>query len=371
MAIALLPLLSSCGGGGGACTASSFAFGSVGGEICKSNQSSVSTIISGVASGGAPIIGTVEIIDKNGVLKGSFINDDGTYKVDVSGMTGPFIVKAHGTIAGVSVTYYSAGTQEDIGGTINVTPFTDLILSNIAGRSINVYLSDVSKISLFASTLTPLKIRQTQDELFAIVRPILEQLQVTEKVDFIRTVFKADYSGLNSLMYLVKVEYDPLTSLFALRNLITQVILTSIDVTKPFISVSIPQAYLTDYSRTTIADLQAIASVLSQLENLFKSGLPTAEALAKSGLFDTSDNFNKSNGRDRTFQQFANDLSSDTDLLDAVFGSWSLISFRPGNEATVKIRIVYKNKSTDNRESESIFFKKMGTNWLIVGTSSN
>lgn len=84
MAFAVLSLLVSCGGGGG-CNASGFAFGSLGGEICKNNQASVSTVISGVAAGGAPIIGNVEITDKFGVQKGSPINDDGTYKIDVSG----------------------------------------------------------------------------------------------------------------------------------------------------------------------------------------------------------------------------------------------------------------------------------------------
>ena len=364
----IMPFLASCGGGG-SCNATGFAFGSVGGEICNNNQASVSTVISGVASSGAPIIGIVEITDKNGIIKGSFINDDGTYKVDVSGMTGPFIVKAHGTVAGVPVTYYSAGTQEDVGGTINVTPFTDLILSNIAGRSIDSYLSNTSNILLFASELTPLKIRQTQDALFLMLRPILEQIGVTETVDLIKTVFKVDYSGLNSLNYLVKVEYDPLTSIVVLRNLITQILLTSIDVTKPLSSATIPPASFTDISNSTIADLQAIASVMRQIENLFLGGLPTLEALASSGLFVSSEYFNNLDSNNKNFQEFANEITSDQDNIGLRFRDWSLISFIPGNEAKINFKIIYKNKTNEKMEPESLFFKKIGTSWRIVGAS--
>jgi hypothetical protein len=369
MAMAVISLLASCGGGGGGCSGSSFAFGSLGGEICKNNQTSVSTVISGVTSGGGPLIGSVEITDSFGQMRGTPINADGTYKVDVSGMIGPFIVRAYGTVAGVPVTFYSAGTQEDVGGTINVTPFTDLILSSIAGRAIKPYLSDVTNIPRFASTLNPSIIRQTQGALFAMVRPILEQLGVTETVDLMRTVFKIDNSGLNTFMNFVKVEYDPLTPYAKLRNVITQAILVYIDVEKPISSSPIPQASYADITSSATADLQAIASVLRQIESLFESSLPTLEVLANSGLFVPSENFYSLDEDNRSFQDFGTKIISDPDNIGWLFRGWSLVSFSPDNEAVIDFKIIYKNKINTKTKPESLFFKKTDTNWRIVGAS--
>ena len=369
MALTVISLLASCGGGGDGCSGSSFAFGGLGGEICKNNQASVPTVISGVTSGGGPIIGRVEITDNLGEIRGTPINADGTYKVDVSGMTGPFIVKAHGTVAGVPVTYYSAGTQEDVGGAINVTPFTDLILSNMAGRAIDSYLSDVNNIARFASTLTPSMIRQTQAALFDMVRPILEQLGVTETVDLMRTVFKTDQSGLNTFLNFVKVKYVPSTSIVELRNLITNAVMASIDVTNPISAVPITQDKFADISSSTSADLQAIASVLRQIENLFASGLPTLEVLANSELFVPSENFYNLDGINRSFQSFANKIITDEDNIGWLFRGWSLVSFTPGEAATINFKIIYKNKVNDAVEPETLLFRKIGTSWRIVGAS--
>lgn len=368
ISLAIISLLASCGGGSG-CAGSNFAFGSIGGEICKNNQSSGSIFISGVASGGAPITGSVEITDTLGNMRGTPISAEGTYKLDVSGMTGPFLVKAHGTVAGVPVAYYSAGTQEDVGGAINITPFTDLILSSIAGRSVNSYLSDGSNIPQFVSRLTPSIIRQKQDDLFAMLRPILVQLGMTETVDLMRTMFKTDHSELNTLINLVKVEYVPSTSTVALRNLISGAIMASIDVTQPITSALIPQVSYANISSSITADLQAIAAVLRQIENLFESGLPTMEVLANSQLFVPSENFNYSNEGNQTFDEFANKIISDPENIGWRFRGWSLVSFIPGNEAVINFKIVYKNKISREAESESLSFRKIGENWRIVGAS--
>jgi hypothetical protein len=364
IAFVIVPLLVSCGGGGG-CNATGFAFGSVAGDICKNNQSPVSTVISGMAAGGSPIIGNVEITDKFGVQKGSQIKDDGTYTVDVSGMTSPFIVKAIGTIAGVTVTYYSAGTQADFGSTINVTPFTDLLLSSIAGKFVSLYLADASNIPTFAATLTDAKIREAQDALFAKLRPVLIQLGVTETIDLIRTVFKADHSGLDALMDLVKVEYDTDTSVATLRNLITQDKMAAIDVTLPITSTPILPEYMGGISTSTTVDVQAIGEVLRRLENLFSSQLPTSKQVADSGVFDTSENFILGG---TFFQQFADEISSDLDLVGASFTSWSLAQI-DSSEATALVRIGYKARSEFAAYTERLVLRKIAGNWRISGNA--
>ena len=359
---AVLSLLASCGGGG-ECNASGFAFGRLAGEICKNNQSPVSNSISGVAAGGAPIIGNVEITDQFGVKRGAPINDDGTYKVDVSGMNGPFIVKAHGNIAGVSVTYFSAATQADVGGTINVTPFTDLLLSNIAGKLVNLYLSDESKIPGLATTLTREKIDKSQDALFAMLRPILIQLGVTETIDLIRTVFKADHSGVDALMDLVKVEYDPATNAALFRNMITKNKIAKIDVTQPIPVAPIPPSNYIDIDVSAANDVREIGAVLKRLENLFAGGLPTTEILTTSGVFDTSDDFSQGGA---SFQQFADEISSEPELVGLRF-KWSLYQLEPGSKATLIAKITLKTGHTYSPDSEVLVLRKVAGSWRYGG----
>jgi hypothetical protein len=360
---AVVLLIASCGAGG-SCNANSFAFGSVAGESCKDNKSPISTSISGVAAGGSPIIGNVEITDKFGVKKGSPINDDGTYKIDVNGMTGPFIVKAFGTIAGVNVSYWSAGTQADVGGNINVTPFTDLLLSAIAGRLVNSYLSDESNIAKLAAGLTDDKIRSAQDALFATLRPVLIKLGVTQSIDLIRTLFKADHSGLDALMDLVKVEYDPDKLVAVLRSRITQDKLVELDLTKPIPGKPIPPENSQGIDTSSASDVQAIGKVLVDVEALFARGLPTVDELTNSGLFDSTDTF--MNGGE-SYAQFAASLTSDPATVGFSLRNWSLSQLTPGEKATIYVRLGIKSQSEFVPEKLLLVLTKSSGKWRISG----
>src|SRR5665647_3536297 len=72
-----------------------------------------STILSRTVAGGAAVVGTVLVTDSKGASKGATIEANGHYSIDVSGMTGPFVLKAAGTVGNTTVTYYSAATTAD------------------------------------------------------------------------------------------------------------------------------------------------------------------------------------------------------------------------------------------------------------------
>ena len=75
IAVSSALLLSACGGGGGG-----------GGGT----TAAASSVITGTAAAGAPIIGKVTVKDSLGAQKTVDIEADGTYRVDVADMTGPF-----------------------------------------------------------------------------------------------------------------------------------------------------------------------------------------------------------------------------------------------------------------------------------------
>jgi hypothetical protein len=73
-----------------ACTiAAIFLAGCGGGGDDASAPAATSTILSGTVAGGAAVIGTVLVTDKNGVSKGGTIEANGHYSIDVNGIRGP------------------------------------------------------------------------------------------------------------------------------------------------------------------------------------------------------------------------------------------------------------------------------------------
>jgi hypothetical protein len=136
--------LTGCGGGGG------------GGA---NPVAATTATLSGTVAGGAAVIGTVVVTDSLGATKGGSIEANGHYSVDVTGMTGPFMLKAAGTVGNTSVTYYSAATSSDVNGTVNVTPFTNLIVSNIAAQLAENYFASDQHAN-FATLFTPAKMRK-------------------------------------------------------------------------------------------------------------------------------------------------------------------------------------------------------------------
>ena len=279
-------------------------------------------------------------------------------------MTGPFVVKAHGTIAGVTVTYWSAGTQADVGGNINVTPFTDLLLSSIAGRLVNSYLADETNVAQLAASLTDDKIRAAQDALFAKLRPVLIKLGVSQTIDLIRTLFKADHSGIDALMDLVKVEYDPDKLVAILRSKITQVKLDELDLTKPISGTPIPPENSQGIDSSSASDVKAIGQVLADFEALFARSLPTVADLASSGLIDTTDAFMNSG---ESFNQFATSLTSDPAAVGFNLRSWSLTQLTPGVKATIYVRLGIKSQQDFAQEKLLLVLTKTAGRWQISG----
>ena len=176
-----------CGGGGG---------GDSGGVPAGT------VTLSGTAAGGAPLIGTITVKDSTNFERAKTIDlaAAGQYSIDVTGLKPPFLLRAEGTIGGTSVTYFSGATSDDLGKTINITPFTDLIIGNIAGQ----LAKDFYKSPNFAM-LTTGKLNEERDRLKGRLTDVLKGLGVDDSVDLLRSSFKADHTGLDQVLDIVRV----------------------------------------------------------------------------------------------------------------------------------------------------------------------
>lgn len=119
-----------------------------------------STTISGTAAGGAPLVGTVTVKDSKGQERSATVDlaAVGSYSIDVNNptpLTPPFVLRADGTVGGTSVTYFSGIDSVTTNSSVNVnlTPFTTLIIGNIAGQIAENFYNNPNFGALTATAL--------------------------------------------------------------------------------------------------------------------------------------------------------------------------------------------------------------------------
>jgi hypothetical protein len=179
-------MLNACGGGG-------------------SGGSTPQTItLSGTAAEGKPIANaTVVLRDADGVTDNITTDDNGSYQVTVT-MKSPILLKVIGSD---NKTYYSIATKEGIEkGTINIHPYTDLIIRHwyeVNGIDIDKEFDNVAK---FPSA-------DDIDAIKGVVKDIISQFLVSfikdsSNFDIISTPFKPDGTGFDGILDIVKVKQE-------------------------------------------------------------------------------------------------------------------------------------------------------------------
>lgn len=338
--------LNGCSGGGGSSSAAAPA------------TPATATTITGTAAAGAPIIGTVNIKDSKGAVKTETIAADGKYTVDVSGMTGPFIFKAMGTVGGRHVSLVSAATADDVGKTINITPFTDLIVANIAGMAAELYFDNGSPE---ASKLTTAELSKEKDALTARLKPILSAMGVADSFDLLRTAFSANHSGFDGVMDVVKVEVNPETAEALITNVVTQQQITDDLASKADTTAIAPPPAGTDLT-AVVTDLQAIEAQMSKINALYTTTVPTATNADLLALFvSTADGFGHNGGDLASFLSTEN--ATNPELIGLKFSNPVILERVTADKVRVAVMGTFKTETwTDTFE-----FRKVNGVWLNAG----
>ena len=159
----------------------------------------------GTAATGAPIVGDVELLDANNATSGLInIGADGSFSIDVSNMTAPFLLQATNLDGD---TYHSLATGA---GVTNISPLTDLALYIASETSPSELYSDWVNVvaDLNSSTLS--------SDLDAAAQKIYANLETVysdngleaEDFDFFSTPFQADGTGLDAVLDAINVEIN-------------------------------------------------------------------------------------------------------------------------------------------------------------------
>lgn len=305
--------------------------------------------ISGTAAGGAPIIGTVTVKDSSTPTakeKTVTIAANGKYSVDVSGMTGPFMFRADGTIGNVDCHLYSAATSADVNGTINITPFTDLIVANAAGQIAKSYYDQ----GLF-SDLTAQQLTEQAEALRARLVPVLSALGVSGSIDLLRTAFSADRTGIDAVMDVVKVSVDPVSQVATIINIMNNQEIQD-DLTRKTDTdvLEIDAAELTDY--------QQIKAQFDKFYALFKTSYPSSTHPDLLSLFAV-DTFVENGGN---LASFLPDILC-SDFVGTSFSDLTIISM---NEAHDNAFVSWVSSNDPINPAGWYLVKKNGT-WLFNG----
>ncbi len=318
------------------------------------------TTLSGTAAAGAPVIGSVTIKDSSSPTrkeKTVTILADGKYTVDVSDMTAPFAMRADGNVGGREYHLYSAATQADVGGTVNITPFTDLIVANIAGDiAANFYNNNTY------AALTKADLDAAQTALKAKLQPILTAVGLGDSIDLLRTAFSADHQGLDGVLDVLKVTVDPTTKTAEIKNIINNA------------AISDDLKSRADTSAFTTQDASGVAGGLTDLQGILKgfddfsalmaTSLPRADNAQLLALFDQATFMDDG----ENLAAFLGDITTDPIIIGLKFAAITVVSLDPVAGAAEVTFVPLLQGQTQGNEIVKWKIVRKNNVWLMQGS---
>lgn len=249
----ILVVFVDCGGGGGE-----------GGTSPALNQPS-SKMLSGTAAAGAPIAGKVNVKGANGSSATSSIGIDGSFSLDVSALTAPYILFAEGSVNGKSVKVYSAAVTT---GTINITQVTDFIVRNAFAGSTETAYASWSPTSVTDTALTT-----AATDVAIMLEPLLTAVGASG-TDLLTTPFTADSTGIDAALDALTISYSGATGTIATVTSTLSGSSFTDDVTTSGVVGGLPAVETTTIS-TILTDQDAINDVWQIAIDLYSTARPS------------------------------------------------------------------------------------------------
>ncbi|WP_157826686.1 immunoglobulin-like domain-containing protein [Colwellia sp. 12G3] len=308
--------------------------------------------ISGTAAGGAAIVGTVVVKGSLGVVKSSVIEADGSYEVDVTGLTAPYRLRAEGTVGGKSYKLHSYTEEASVGGTVNITPFTDLIIANTAHQLAESFFD-----SNIDTTLSADELDAQEDALQVKLQNVFDALGLDTAINLLNSSFSADHSGVDAALDLINIETGD-DNIATITNLLDNTSITD-DITDSDDNDVVIEV---DTGGVVIAvtDTIAITNIFAAFTSEFSDGLPTRDDIE--GYF--SDEFINEDG---SRNEFLTDILTDPDMIGISFISLAVNNLdSDAGTAMVSFSVSFNGKV--DHESEQWFVTKDETlGWQLLG----
>ena len=333
-----------CGGGSGSSSSSSSDDDPI--------PQNTTIIITGTAAAGAPIVGLVNVKGANGATASAFIEADGSFSIDVSALTAPYILYAEGSVNGRSLSIYSAAVEA---GLINITPVTDFILRNALAGAAESAFDNWQNTQVSA---TDLAIAETNAQ--SQLQPLLNALAIDSNVNLLNDAFSTDGSGLDAMLDALSISYDG--DVATVVNNWSNSSFTD-DITSASDGGGFP-ASDQSFTAVTQADAQAIDNYWASLIT-FINGLPNDQAKTDwVELYLTDDYLNDGETKDFYLQEW---LDEGDEGLSGIEITISIVAPMDVSSLSYEKGYVVALRFTGESDNEYTNMVFDGSNWLEYG----
>lgn len=184
------------------CTLILLAFSMLGCGTSSDDNTPSSEFVTGTAATGAAIDGSVTLIDVSGVPVSVTIQADGSFRVEVTGMNAPFMLRADPSNGSSPVLYSYASAA---GVVANITPLTNLTLymANSNADPSNLFNNWTTVASNMASQILT---QQAVIKANLAAAGLLSANGLPDTVDFFTSVFNANSQGLDAVLDSITVD---------------------------------------------------------------------------------------------------------------------------------------------------------------------
>ncbi len=170
---------------------------------CSNDSTPAPTTLTGTAATGAPIDGTVTVKDANGVEKNIATGVDGSFTLDVAGMTAPYLLRV---MPSSGPTLYSYASQN--GQTVNLTPTTNLAM-NLAASPTTL---DAMYADWDGTAVTATQVATAEGTVRANLVTQMEAAKLDAATfNLFTTAFTADSTGIDGVLDNITITVDTTT----------------------------------------------------------------------------------------------------------------------------------------------------------------
>jgi hypothetical protein len=265
--------LAGCGGGGGG-----------GGSSSSSSSSGAGAAsLSGVAAMGAGLVGTVTVTDSNLAVRSVSTDSSGNYYINVDGLAAPFVLQIHATVGSRTYDYYAPATSDDIGGSINITPLSDLILANLATD----IAANCRTSNACIAALSNARISSAVSNLATMLQPTLTSLGIAASTDLLRAPMTAgSHTGIDALLDVLNVNLDTATKVATITNIVSGASVTN-NVGTGSTSGTLDAGSTTDTSAAGM--VAAVKARIAEIDAIIASSADVATKSSQLQAFCTAD----------------------------------------------------------------------------------
>jgi hypothetical protein len=236
----------------------------------SSFQGPESHYVYGTAAAGAPIVGTVNIRGADGNTSFSAIEADGSFTVDVSALTPPFIMYAEGNANGKWIRLYSTIDEP---GRSNITPATDVIMAMALGEDPATYYEE----DPMAEAPNNESIEAAKQEILTRLESVFATLDMPEDFDLMNGEFVANGEGFDEVLDAVDMNSEG--NMVELVDKISGETLFEKNVDTGDVIVDRSTEEINDIVQSTMSILEELNAILELWNEYFATDSPSQELL--------------------------------------------------------------------------------------------